>query len=68
MDKKPNVFARIKDWFIDMKAELKRVVWPSFKKVRQNTVIVLVFVLIVGAAIWILDWLFSSGMSMLIGR
>lgn len=68
MDKKPNVFARIKDWFIDMKAELKRVVWPSFKKVRQNTVIVLVFVLIIGAAIWILDWLFSSGMSMLIGR
>ena len=68
MDKKPNVFARIKDWFIDMKAELKRVVWSSFKKVRQNTVIVLVFVLIIGAAIWILDWLFSSGMSMLIGR
>ncbi len=68
MDKKPNVFARIKDWFVDMKAELKRVVWPSFAKIRQNTFIVLIFVLVVGAVIWILDWLFSSGMSMLISR
>lgn len=68
MEKKPNIFVRIKDWFIDMKAELKRVVWPSFKKVRQNTLIVLIFVLVVGAVIWILDWLFSSGMSLLINR
>ncbi|MBE7032361.1 MAG: preprotein translocase subunit SecE [Ruminococcaceae bacterium] len=68
MDKKPNVFARIKNWFIDMKAELKRVVWPSFKKVRQNTLVVLIFVLVVGAVIWILDALFSGAMSLLINR
>ena len=68
MDKKPNVFARIKDWFIDMKAELKRVVWPSFKKIRNNTLIVLIFVLIVGAIIWLLDWLFGLGMAALITR
>ncbi len=68
MDKKPNVFGRIKSWFIDMKAELKRVVWPSFKKVRQNTLIVLIFVLVVGAVIWVLDWLFSGGIALLINR
>ncbi len=68
MDKKPNVFARIKNWFVDMKAELKRVVWPSFKKVRQNTLIVLIFVLVVGAVIWVLDWLFSAGIALLINR
>ena len=45
MEKKPNVLTRAKEWFIDMKAELKRVVWPSFAKVRQNTLIVLIFVL-----------------------
>ena len=66
MDKKPNLFGRIKDWFVDIKAELKRVVWPSFKKVKQNTIIVLLFVLIVGAVIWILDWLFSAGIALLI--
>lgn len=68
MDKKPSVFARAEKWFIDLKAEFKRVVWPSFAKVRQNTLIVLIFVLVVGAVIWILDWLFSSGMSLLINR
>ena len=65
MDKKPNVFSRIANWFVDIKAELKRVVWPSFKKVKQNTVIVLLFVFVVGAVIWILDWLFTSGMAFL---
>ncbi len=68
MDKKPNVFARIKNWFIDMKAELKRVIWPSFKKIRNNTLIVLIFVLVVGAIIWILDWLFGLGMATLVTK
>ncbi len=68
MNKKPNMFARAKEWFIDVKAEFKRVVWPSFSKVKQNTLIVIAFVIIVGAAIWILDALFSGGMSMLINR
>lgn len=68
MDKKPNVFARIKDWFVDMKAELKRVVWPSFAKVRQNTLIVIIFVLLIGVVIWVLDWLFSSGIALLLNR
>lgn len=68
MDKKPNIFVRIKNWLVEMKAELKRVVWPSFAKVRQNTLIVIVFVLIVGAVIWILDWLFSSVIALLINR
>lgn len=66
MEKKPSVFARIKNWFVDMKAELKRVVWPSFKKIRSNTLIVLIFVLIVGIIIWILDLLFKLGIGALI--
>jgi len=66
MDKKANIFTKIKDWFVDMKAELKRVVWPSFKKVKQSTTVVLLFVLVVGAVIWVLDWLFTSGMALLI--
>ncbi|MBO4941473.1 MAG: preprotein translocase subunit SecE [Clostridia bacterium] len=68
MDKKPNLFARIKDWFIDMKAEFKRVVWPSFSKVKKNTLTVILFVLAVGIVIWLLDWLFGLGMALLINR
>ena len=51
-----------------MKAELKRVVWPSFAKIRQNSFIVLVYVFLVGVVIWVLDWLFTSGMNLLINR
>ncbi len=68
MKKKPSVFARIKDWFVDMKAELKRVVWPSFQKIRSNTLIVLIFVLVIGALIWILDFVFKFGMSWIFNR
>ena len=66
MNKKPNIFSGIANWFVDVKAELKRVVWPSFKKVKQNTIIVLLFVLVVGAVIWILDMLFNLGIRALI--
>ena len=67
-EKKPGFFSRIKNWFVDMKAEFKRVVWPSFKKIKQNTLIVLIFVLLVGAIIWILDWLFGWGLQALINK
>ena len=65
MDKKPNIFAKMFGWFKEMKAELKRVVWPSFKKVRQNTLVVIIFVLVVGAVIWVLDWLFGGAMMLI---
>ena len=62
------MFRKIKDWFIDMKAEFKNVVWPKFAKVRQNTFIVILFVIIVGAIIWILDWLFNLGFTALLTK
>ncbi|MBO5505315.1 MAG: preprotein translocase subunit SecE [Clostridia bacterium] len=62
------MFRKIKDWFIDMKAEFKKVVWPKFAKVRQNTFIVILFVIIVGAIIWILDWLFNLGFTALLTK
>lgn len=65
---KVSLFGKMKNWFVEVRAELKRVVWPSFAKVRQNTFIVLVYVLIVGIVIWLLDWLFASGMNLLINR
>lgn len=57
---------RIKNWFTDAKAEFKKVVWPSFKKIKQNTVIVIAFVILIGVVIAALDWLFSWGISALI--
>ncbi len=57
---------KIKNWFIDAKAEFKKVVWPSFSKVKQNTIIVLVFVVLIAVLIAALDWLFAWGIGALI--
>ena len=48
-------FQRIAKWFREMKSELKKVVWPSRKQVIQNSLVVLLCVLVVGVFIWIFD-------------
>ena len=52
---KPNLFARMKRWFREMRSELKKVVWPSKKQVINNTLIVIACCIIVGIFIWVFD-------------
>ena len=59
-EKKIGVFGRIVKWFRELKSELKKVQWPTGKQTVNNTVIVIVCVLIVGAVICAFDWLASS--------
>lgn len=40
-----------------MKSELKKVVWPTPKQTVNNTVIVIICVIVVGICIWVFDWL-----------
>lgn len=61
-------FQKISKYFKEVKSEMKKVVWPAFAKVRQNTLIVLVYVLLVGVVIWGLDALFTWVMSLIINR
>ena len=65
---KPNLFARIANNFKEVKAEMKKVVWPSRGKVKNNTITVLVYVLIVGIVICGLDVLFTWLMQLFITR
>ena len=51
--KKPN---RIVKWFKDLKSEFKKVVWPSRKKVFNNTFVVLVVLLIASVFVGGLDF------------
>lgn len=61
---KKNIFTRMVSYFKDVKSEMKKVVWPSFAKVKQNTLTVILYVLIVGLVICGLDWLFTWLMSL----
>ena len=47
---------RIKLWFREMRSELKKVVWPTPKQVLNNTWIVAVAVVVIGALIAVYDW------------
>ena len=54
-DEKPGLFQRIARWFREMKSELKKVVWPTPKQTVNNTVIVIICVIVVGICIWVFD-------------
>ena len=58
---------RLKKWFREMRSELKKVVWPSKKQVLQNTLVVLLCVLVVGVFIWIFDAVGNLFVQWLIG-
>ena len=66
--KKENFFIRsgrrTQKFYKDFIGEAKKVVWPTRKQLINNTAIVLAVVFFVGAIIWILDFIFESGLSL----
>lgn len=59
-EKKPGFFNRLGRFFRDLKAELKKVAWPSGSDTMKKTGIVVVCVIIVGVIVWIFDGIASS--------
>ena len=53
-------------WFREMKSELKKVVWPTRKTVVANTGTVLLCSLIIGACIWIFDFVAVTAVQMIV--
>ena len=49
-----------KHFFKDFKAELKKVIWPTPKQLVNNTVAVIVIVVVVGAIVFALDAVFEA--------
>jgi len=47
--------ARIKDYWQDLKAEMRRVTWPSWKQVRATTLVVLVAVFLFAGYFAVVD-------------
>lgn len=50
--KKPG---KVSTYFRELKSEFKKVVWPSWKQVRNNTGVVLTFIILLGAFIALVD-------------
>ena len=68
--KKENWFKRatgaIGRYLRELRSELKKVVWPTPQQVAKNVLIVAACVLVVGAFIWIFDFVARFGIDALI--
>ena len=51
--KKPN---KVVNFFREMKAEIKKIVWPAPSKLAKDTTIVIVFVAVIGLAMGLFGW------------
>ncbi len=55
-------------YFKEVRSEFKKVSWPSRKQVFNNTVVVLVTIVISAIGVWALDFLFSSVWSLMLSK
>lgn len=46
---------RISQWFRDLRAELKKVVWPTGKQTANNTLVALVVIVAAAIVLWGFD-------------
>ena len=51
----PGRVARLIEWLRGVRAELRKVTWPDFPQVRSATIAIIIFVLVLGLVITILD-------------
>ena len=68
MGKVGGFFSRISKFFREIKVELKKVVWPTWSQIRNNTGIVIVCIIIIGIGIWVLDAIFGWGATSLLAK
>lgn len=54
-------------FFRDLFSETKKITWPSGKSVFNNTVVVIVCVLVIGAFIWLFDALLTFLLGLVLG-
>ena len=59
-------FRRIGKWLRDLRSEAKKVVWPTGKQVFNNTVVVIVCIIVIGIFVALLDAAFGSVRSLIV--
>lgn len=57
--KKSKKSNRIVSYFRELKSEFKKISWPSFKQVRNNTGVVIAFMVILALFIAVVDFIFT---------
>ena len=50
----------------ETKAEVKKVTWPNRKELLQHTEVVITSIILVGAVLWVIDFIFGKVLNLLI--
>jgi preprotein translocase subunit SecE len=55
VEKIKDAFVNTKAFFVEVIAETKKVTWPTFKEVRDTTIVVIIAVIIFGFYLYLVD-------------
>ena len=58
--KKKPFFARLKKYLKETKSELKKVTWPSKDQLKQNTAVIIAFIIMIGLFLFVFDLGFAK--------
>ncbi len=59
---------RTRGFIREVRAEVRKITWPTWEDLRRSTLIITVIVIIIGILIGIMDWLFSKILIDFFGR
>ena len=65
--KNKNALTRSKDFVGEVMEELKKVTWPDFPQLKNATLVIIVFVIIVALIIWVMDLSVRAIINMIMG-
>lgn len=65
--KKAGFATRVKRFFKDTKAELKKVTWPTKEQLLHNTGVIIVFIILIAVILSVLDLAFGKLFTLLSG-
>jgi len=52
--------ARTVEFFVEVRAEVRKVTWPTWEELKKATTVIVIFVAILGVAIGWMDWLLQQ--------
>jgi preprotein translocase subunit SecE len=58
---------KLQTYFRELRAEMRKVVWPTFEQVRRNTGVVISAIILVAILLAVLDVAFGYGMNWILG-
>jgi preprotein translocase SecE subunit len=60
-----SIVERTRDFTTEVVAEIRKVTWPDYAQLKQWTFVVIIFVFIVSAIIWLMDTVVRGVMTMI---